>query len=104
MELVVNEECICITRLIMIDQGTLSGMLPNKFVIFFIFHVYTITKISDFPPISSKEFLDIQATIECGFTLKRVRDMTRTYSQMHRTDSLYPAFILKAILFLSLLM
>ena len=31
-------------------------------------------------------FLDIWATIECGFTLKRVRDMTRTYSQMHRTD------------------
>ena len=28
-----------------------------------------------------KEFLDIQAAIECGFTLKRVRDMTRTYSQ-----------------------
>ena len=25
-------------------------------------------------------------TIECGFTLKRVRDMTRTYSQKHRTD------------------
>ena len=41
---------------------------------------------SDFPPASSKEFLDIQATMECGFTLKRVRDMTRTYSQMHRTD------------------
>ena len=34
----------------------------------------------------SLEFLDIQATIECGFTLKRVRNMTRTYSQMHRTD------------------
>ena len=33
-----------------------------------------------------KEFLDIQATIECGFTLKRVRDMIKTYSQMHRTD------------------
>ena len=32
-------------------------------------------------PVSSKEFLDIQATIECAFTLKRVRDMTRTYSQ-----------------------
>ena len=32
------------------------------------------------------KFLDIQATIECGFTLKRVRDMMRTYSQMHRTD------------------
>ena len=40
----------------------------------------------DFVPASSKEFLDIQATIECGFTLKRVRDMTRTYRQMHRTD------------------
>ena len=33
-----------------------------------------------------EEFLDIQADIECRFTLKRVRDMTRTYSQMHRTD------------------
>ena len=31
-------------------------------------------------PASSKDFLDIKATIECGFTLKRVRDMTRTYS------------------------
>ena len=31
----------------------------------------------------SKEFLDIHATIECELTLKRVRDMTRTYSQMH---------------------
>ena len=26
------------------------------------------------------EFLDIQATIECGFTLKRVRDMIITYN------------------------
>ena len=34
----------------------------------------------------SKEFLDIQATIECGFTLKRVRDMTRPYGQIHSTD------------------
>ena len=32
-------------------------------------------------PASSKELLDIQASIECGFTLKCVRDMTRTYSQ-----------------------
>ena len=29
---------------------------------------------------------DIQATIEYEFTLKRECDMTRTYSQMHRTD------------------
>ena len=29
---------------------------------------------------------EVTATIEYGITLKRVRDMTRTYSQMHRTD------------------
>ena len=40
-----------------------------------------VTSPSDFAPGSSKEFLDIQATIEREFTLKRVRDMTRTYSQ-----------------------
>ena len=39
-----------------------------------------VTKTSDFAPASNKEFFDIQATIECGFTLKRVRDMIRTYS------------------------
>ena len=45
-----------------------------------------VTQISDFAPASSKEFLDIQATTEWGFTLKCVRDMTRTYSQMHCRD------------------
>ena len=35
---------------------------------------------SDFAPASSMEFLDIQATVQCGFTLKRVREMIRTYS------------------------
>ena len=39
-----------------------------------------VTSPSDFAPASSKEFLDIQATIECGFTLKCIRDMTRTYA------------------------
>ena len=41
-----------------------------------------VTENSDFTPASSKKFLDIQATIECGLTLKRVRDMIRTYSQL----------------------
>ena len=41
-----------------------------------------VTKNSDIAPVSSKEFLDTQATIECGFTLKQVRDMIRTYSQV----------------------
>ena len=45
-----------------------------------------ITQISGIAPASSKEFLDIKATIECGFTMKCVRDVTRTYSQMHATD------------------
>ena len=42
-----------------------------------------VTSTSDFAPASSKKFLNIQATIECGFTLKRVRDMKRTYSQFN---------------------
>ena len=36
--------------------------------------------ILDFALVSSKEFLDIQTTIDCGFTLKRVCDMIRTCS------------------------
>ena len=46
----------------------------------------SVTKTSDFAPVSSKKFHENQATIECGFTLKRARDTVRTYSQMHRTD------------------
>ena len=37
-------------------------------------------------PASSKEFLDIQATLECGFNLKLVREMIKTYNQMHCRD------------------
>ena len=40
-----------------------------------------VTWTSNFVPALSKEFLDIQTSIECGFTLKRLRDMTRTYNQ-----------------------
>ena len=32
------------------------------------------------PPILRKGFLEIQATIECGFTLKQVRDTIKVYS------------------------
>ena len=45
-----------------------------------------VTLTSCSAPVSSKEVLDIQATIGCGFTLKCIRDMIRTYNQMHRTD------------------
>ena len=49
-------------------------------------NLVALTQISDVVPFLSKEFLEIQAKIESGFTLKDVRDITRTYSQMHRTD------------------
>ena len=39
-----------------------------------------VTQTSDIAPVSSKEFLDIQVTIECEFTLKHTRDMIITYS------------------------
>ena len=44
---------------------------------------------SDFAPASSKAFLDIQTIIETGFTLKRVRDMTRTYSTSNHSLLLF---------------
>ena len=40
-------------------------------------------------PVSSKEFLDIQTNMECRFTLKCVRDMTRTYSHTLKSLILY---------------
>ena len=40
---------------------------------------------SDIVPALNKEFLDMSQNIECRFTLKFVRGMIRTYSQMHRT-------------------
>ena len=45
-----------------------------------------VTETSDIAPALSKEFLEIQATIVCGFILKRICDMIRTYSEIHRTD------------------
>ena len=39
-----------------------------------------VTLTSDSVPLSSKEFLDIQATTECRFILKRIHNMIRTYS------------------------
>ena len=41
---------------------------------------------SGFGPVSSEEFLDIQATIECGFSLKHVREWIRTQSHIHCRD------------------
>ena len=46
-----------------------------------------VTWTSDIVPVFSKELLEIYATREYEFTLKRVRDMTRTCSSMQ----LYPS-------------
>ena len=48
-----------------------------------------VTNPSKFSFVLSKELLDFQANIECGFTLKPVVDITRAYSQIHRTSK-YP--------------
>ena len=39
--------------------------------------------------VSGRELLDIPTKTKCRFTLKRVRDMIRTYKQMHRPEK-YP--------------
>ena len=40
-----------------------------------------VTSTSDITPVSSKEFLEIEAPIDCRFTLKHVLDMIIAYSQ-----------------------
>ena len=47
-----------------------------------------VTKTSDMVPVSTKEFLDIQATIECKFILKRVHEE-------HTHTSLFSKVIVK---------
>ena len=47
---------------------------------------FAATKSSGILPISRKEVINIQANIERGFTLKDVRDMIGTYSQVSGTD------------------
>ena len=46
-------------------------------------NLVTVTQTSDIASVLSKEFLDIQATRECRFTLKLVSNMTRTQSPRH---------------------
>ena len=47
----------------------------------------TVTETSDITLVLSKEFLDIQVSIECEFTPKRLRDMIGRRSQMHHADN-----------------
>ena len=86
-----NERVLSAYKMISFDVSSLFTMVLLSYTIdLTLKRVYydkeievtvAVTSPSDFAPASSKEFLDIQATIECGFTLKRVRDMIKTYSQ-----------------------
>ena len=40
-------------------------------------------------PVSSKEILDIQAIIQCGFTLKRVRDIITYRNKVPPKDQIF---------------
>ena len=65
-----------------------------------------VPQTSNFWSVSRKEFLVVQATMECGFSLKRVRHIVRTYPQMNRTDKysrhssiIYPIWLNSSVLF-----
>ena len=63
----------------LLETGAKSQVLvsfTNKVVVGL--NLVAVTETPDIAPVSSKEFLDIQVTIRCRFTLKRVRDMIRT--------------------------
>ena len=45
-----------------------------------------LTETSDVASALSKEFVDIQVTVKCRFTLKCVRDKIRIYSQTQNAD------------------
>ena len=54
-----------------------------------------VTQISDIAPVSSREFLDIQATAECRFNLKCVYDMIKTDSAHSAVQSIKNKFVNK---------
>ena len=62
------------------DWAMLRVLICKVHLIVCYYHV-TFVLPSDIPPVLRKEFLYIQATIECGFTLNRVHDMIITYRQ-----------------------
>ena len=45
-----------------------------------------VTYTSDTTPVLSRYVFDIQATTECGFTLKHISDTMGTYNHVQHTD------------------
>ena len=64
-------------------------------VSFCLYATYYVT--SDIALVSSKEFLDIQAAIESGFTMKRVRGMMKTSTSPKLTKRFYGTFLISII-------
>ena len=54
-----------------------------------------VTSTSDIAPVSSKEFLDVQATIEFKFIFQRVRDMIIKYSYIKNYITFPPKLLIK---------
>ena len=48
--------------------------------------VIAVTLTSDFSPALCNEMLNIHIIKDCGFNMKFLCDMTKTYSQMHSKD------------------
>ena len=64
----------------------------------------TVTSISDIAPVLSNEFLEIQATTGCRFTLKRICDMiehtvirTLQISAQNTTQSIMKELFIKPV-------
>ena len=66
--------------LVTFTEETLNGKLHFLCSASFANYVVMGSRTSDIVPLLSKGCLDIQATLECRFTLNGVRGMIRTYS------------------------
>ena len=54
------------------------------------FEQIAVTYTSDIAPVSSREFHDNKAIVECRFTIKRVRGTIRTYRKNLYIFFIYP--------------
>ena len=63
-----------------------SGYLSVQCIWLYVFIMLGKHFYSDFAPVLCMDYFDIQATVECGNSLKGVHDKIRTCSQRQRTE------------------
>ena len=70
------------------SYGSFGAMVEysfqNKMIVGSI--LIAVTESSDSPPLSSNKILNMETTKGCGFNLKFVRDMTKSYRKVHCKD------------------